>query len=177
MNAITTWSGIHFDLENPTPEMVRIEDIAHALSHICHWGGHSRGFFSVAQHSLLVSRHADSDLALWGLLHDSAEAYLGDISRPLKRVIPQFKDLELRVMEVVAAKFGLPWPEPHGLKQIDNFVLCMEARDLMPANVLLTYNDGSRMSMRVPELPCAMTPGEARAHFLSMYHTLTEVRV
>ena len=85
--AITTWGGHLFDLSDPKPEMIDIEDIAKALSCICRYTGHCNDFYSVAQHSILMANLSEFDsfgTPLQRLLHDSAEAYIQDIPRPWK---------------------------------------------------------------------------------------------
>ena len=89
-----TTTGRQFWPASPDPEQIQIEDIAHALSNLCRFGGHTREFYSVAQHSVLVSQNVPDDLRLVGLMHDATEAYCGDMIRPLKNVLPEFKELE-----------------------------------------------------------------------------------
>jgi len=84
---LPTCTGRRVNILNPRPEDIDIEDIAQALSHTCRFAGHVPAFYSVAQHSLLASELLDARTALWGLLHDAAEAYLHDLTRPLKRVL------------------------------------------------------------------------------------------
>src|SRR5579885_2784587 len=81
---IQTYCGVAFYPLDPRPEEILIEDIAHALSMLCRFTGHVKRFYSVAQHCVYVSHRCDPKDALWGLLHDAAEAYLNDISRPVK---------------------------------------------------------------------------------------------
>src|SRR6267378_1608096 len=81
---IVTYSGLQFYHLAPTPEMVCIEDIAHALSQTCRWTGHTKFHYSVAQHSIYCSFLVPAEHALAALLHDASEAYLGDMNRPLK---------------------------------------------------------------------------------------------
>ncbi len=81
---IPTYTGKRFFPLDPRPEDICIKDIAHALSHIGRFGGHTREFYSVAQHSVLVSLHVSQDWSRQGLLHDAAEAYVGDVVAPLK---------------------------------------------------------------------------------------------
>ncbi len=78
-----TYKGNRFYPYKPEKIIIDIEEIAHALSNRCRWGGHSLEFYSVAQHSVLVSRNCPQS-PTWGLLHDAAEAYYPDIPRPLK---------------------------------------------------------------------------------------------
>lgn len=105
---ITLRSGQRVDLLDPQPEQIRIDDIAHALSHICRWGGHGRTFYSVAEHSIILSYHVSDPL--WGLLHDATEAYVGDMVRPLKRVMPWFEQIEARWDAAIRQAFRLGDP-------------------------------------------------------------------
>lgn len=129
---IRTFTGRKFYPLDPRPREVHLMDIAHALSNICRYTGHCSEFYSVAQHSVLVSHYCDPVNALWGLLHDAAEAYLADVARPVKRDIKGLKEIEERLMRAIAEKFGLPWPEPLDVKLIDTRLLIDEMRRLMP---------------------------------------------
>ena len=94
-NTIRLRSGIYFDLADPKPEQIEITDIAGALSKICRFGGHCYRFYSVAEHCYHCSMVAEaSPLAL--LLHDAAEAFTGDIVKPLKIMLPEFAAIERR---------------------------------------------------------------------------------
>jgi hypothetical protein len=84
---IQTRSGLPFDFRDGGPEQIRIEDIGSALSKLCRFTGHTREFYSVAEHSVLVSLLVPEEFALEGLLHDAHEAYVGDMSTPLKRAL------------------------------------------------------------------------------------------
>lgn len=123
---IRTFTGLRVDPLNVTPEDISIADIAHALSLQCRYNGHSVGHLSVARHSLWVSEELEDDgLAMWGLLHDAAETYLGDMVRPLKHSpdMKVFLDAEARLDEVIAEAFGLPWPMPARVHEADSAVL------------------------------------------------------
>lgn len=90
-SAIETHSGVLFRYERPTSYQIILEDIAHGLSQICRFGGHTRVFYSVGEHALLV-RHlvrelGHPQLSFVALHHDSHEAYIGDIPTPLKRYL------------------------------------------------------------------------------------------
>jgi uncharacterized protein len=128
---ITTYSGICFDLEQPTADMVSLDDIAHHLSQVCRWAGATSDFYSVAQHSVLVSYITPLPLQQWGLLHDAAEAYIGDITRPLKTLLPHVHEIEDRIMRVVCEKFHLPYPEPPELGMYDDQIQRYEAETIM----------------------------------------------
>ena len=82
---IPTASGLHFDYRDIMRNEVKIEDIAHALSHLCRFGGHVPRFYSVAQHSVIVSHLVPPEHALGALLHDATEAFVQDVVRPVKR--------------------------------------------------------------------------------------------
>lgn len=126
-----TATGEAFWPIDPRPEEVHIEDIAHALSLICRYGGHCQQFYSVAQHSILVSRALPEKHKLWGLLHDASEAYVIDVPRPLKPFLTGYREAEDKVMEVIAERFGLSMPMPPEVKRVDNAILADEAAQIM----------------------------------------------
>ncbi len=125
------YSGKPFWPLDPRAEEIDIADIAHALSQQCRYAGHCLGFYSVAQHSVLVSRNVPLDHAVWGLLHDAAEAYLVDLPRPVKGVVQGYREAEDRVLAAVAEHFGLAFPIPEAVHLADNEALITEKRDLM----------------------------------------------
>lgn len=124
-----TFTGKQFWPLRPDPEHVDILDIAHALSLICRYGGHARRFYSVAEHSVLLSYAVPSEHALWALMHDAAEAYVGDMVRPLKHQMPAYRAVEDRVLAAIAVRFDLPHREgliPAVVKDADNRILLDE---------------------------------------------------
>lgn len=129
---ITTFTGKKFHLFDPRPEEICIEDIAHSLSLQCRFTGHVKSFYSVAQHSVLVSRECRK-FPVWGLLHDAAEAYIGDMSAPLKHTSEMaiFRETEARIMSAIAKRFNLTPEEPREVKTADRRLLLSEARDLL----------------------------------------------
>lgn len=127
-----TFSGRKFWPLDPRSDEVHIEDIAHALSMQCRYGGHCTRFYSVAEHSVLMARtFANRDLALWALLHDAAEAYVADVPRPLKRFLPGYKEAENKVMAAICDRFGLPHEMPERVKYADECILADEIRQAM----------------------------------------------
>lgn len=128
---IQTASGIAFDLENPKPHMVIIEDIAHALSVSNRFNGHTRKPYSVAQHAVLVSSKCSPENKMWGLLHDATEAYVGDMVSPLKRMLPEFSKIERKVMDAICVKFDLPLEMPVEVHEVDYRMLVTEAKCLL----------------------------------------------
>jgi hypothetical protein len=129
-----TWTGRLFYPAAPKADDVDLEDIAHALSRICRFGGHC-DFYSVAQHSVLVSLYCDEVDARWGLLHDAAECYIGDIIRPVKhnQALPGMRDYraaEDRIQDAICHRFGLDHRMPASVRLADRQVLATEGRDL-----------------------------------------------
>ena len=129
-NTILLHSGKFFDFVRPTPDMIEIEDIAWGLAHTCRFGGHVNGFYSVAQHSILVAAKVPCVRMLEAILHDATEAYLGDIVKPLKNLLPEYQLLETRLWKVIADKFGLPHQMTPVVKATDRRALSTEHRDL-----------------------------------------------
>lgn len=115
------------------PEDIDIRDIAHALSRQCRFGGHTRGFLSVAQHSVMVSYECQPRDALWGLLHDASEAYLLDLPRPIKHLpeMQPYRDAEARLMLVICRRFLINPKMPVSVSAADECLLATEARQQM----------------------------------------------
>jgi hypothetical protein len=126
----TASGGIFYPMD-PRPEEIKIGDIAHALSMNCRYGGHCTRFYSVAEHSVYVSQHVAPENALYGLLHDAAEAYISDIIRPAKPYIQGYAEAEANIMRAICYKFGLPQEMPEDVKRVDNAILVDEMEQLM----------------------------------------------
>lgn len=171
---IRTFSGGRFYVLEPRAEDVRIEDIAHALSMQCRFTGHSNRFYSVAEHSVWVSRRCDPADALWGLLHDASEAYIGDMSAPLKHQpeMSRFRTTEKRIMAAVAEKFGLAAKEPDSVRTADRRMLLTEARDLG-----LDVGDWYAGYAPFPSPVFCLIPQSAEALFLERFRELTSSAV
>ena len=165
---IKTYNGKRFDVLNPNPDLIDIEDIAHALSNQCRYGGHSRKFYSVAEHSIHVSNLCIlSSSKLGGLLHDASEAYLVDIPRPIKHssFLLGYRDLERRVQDAINLKFNVTiYPE---VKHWDDQILRDEVYQLM--------NDPEDYGFEKPNLMYAVacwSPREAKEKFLARFNKL-----
>lgn len=122
-NAICTFTGLYVDVSDPTPDQFCIEDIAHALSMQPRFGGHLPIFYSVAQHSMQCALDVPEDFSIEALLHDASEAYLCDIPSPIKKLLPDYKKIERRIMKVIAEKFGFEYPLHDIVKQADKYFL------------------------------------------------------
>lgn len=136
---IETYLGERFQPLAPNPASIFIEDIAHALSNQCRFSGHTREFYSVAQHSVLVSElleewGEDEDVCLWGLMHDASEGYLVDLPTPLKQAEfgNDYRFAEKHLMRIICLRFGMTTMEPERVRVADAVMLATEARDLMP---------------------------------------------
>lgn len=181
---IGNWLGIdgtgrRFYPLDPRPEDVTIEDIAHALSNVCRWGGRVREFYSVAQHSVHVAQIVERSvprIAMHALLHDAAEAYVGDVPTPLKHHLmakrgkrrEAMSDTEHRILDAVWNAFGLgDYVDYLHVREADRIALATEARDLMGG---LTWDGMVATSEPVIE---PLSPRAARAQFLSMFRRLT----
>jgi hypothetical protein len=130
---IQTYTGDFVSPLDPWRFTPKIADIAHALSNLCRFTGHVSSFYSVAQHSWIVSEIVPADYKLAGLLHDASEAYLCDLSRPIKHHpdMSAYRDAERELQERIYSHFGIPG-EPRAVKDADLVALATEKRDLMP---------------------------------------------
>jgi len=118
-----TYTGLAFYPMSPQVEEIDPLDIAHALGMLCRYGGHVSRFYSVAEHCVLMSEAVSAENALWALLHDATEAYMGDMIRPLKLAMPAYAEAEDRLMAVICDRFGLDHAMPAEVKNADNRIL------------------------------------------------------
>lgn len=154
---IRTVTGVYIDVFNPKPEDIRIEDIAHSLSHQCRFGGHLKEFYSVAQHSsICCGLQKELNLGLATILHDASEAYLLDIPKPIKRELKDYQKVEDNLMRVIADKFGFEYPLNPSIKKIDKEVLEVEWK---------VFVLGEQTDTVLKALP----PTVAKAQFMEMW--------
>ena len=167
---VSTFSGNRFYPLEPRIDVVAIEDIAHGLAYQCRFNGQTREFYSVAQHSLVVASLVPTDLRLAALLHDAAEAYLGDMVKPLKVLLPEFAALEDQVSALIAQAFAIDFSDYRPIKRADLIALATEKRDLMPHSAeRWAYLDGI---VPLPEPIVALTPAQAKHAFLQEFSRL-----
>lgn len=166
---LTTASGRDIDIQRLTPDDISILDIAHSLSNLCRFGGHTREFYSVAQHSVRVAMALPPDLRLAGLLHDATEAYVVDLPRPIKNLLPDYKKLEARVWETISFRFGVARFEHPLVKEMDDRALRTEWEELMRPPLPLEFKGFPRLR---PESP--LQPKDAYKLFLQTFAQLTD---
>jgi hypothetical protein len=168
---ILTSQGGYFNFS--CPEMsapFSVDVIAHALSNLCRFTGHCREFYSVAQHAVLVSHLVPLEFAYEALHHDDAEAFVGDVASPLKRLIPEYRAIERQVEAEVLSRMGVRGELPPEVKRADLVALRTEQRDLMPAiGGLWTSLAGVEPA---PERIVPVGPHEARAMYLRRHREL-----
>ncbi len=151
-----------------------IEDIAHALSLLCRYGGHCKKFYSVAEHSVLVSRMVPKEHAFAGLMHDATEAYLVDMPRPIKIGFPQYKEMEAKIWELICRKFDIDPVLPHEVEVADGEVLWHEMAALLhPVPPGHEWGMGrDRPSVVRPDLIKAWSPQDAKRFFMNRFNEL-----
>lgn len=169
---ILTAAGRYFDFLAPERSVIGIDEIAHALSHICRFTGHTREFYSVAEHSVHVSRLVPPGDALAGLLHDAAEAFIGDVAKPLKLLLPDYAAIEARVEAAVLSRFGLDPALPASVKVADQDMLRVEQRQAMGRFYLDHLPSFDNPQAKLVRLEF-WEPAEARMMFLQRFEEVT----
>lgn len=152
------------------PSQISIRDISHSLARTCRYSGMMGGFYSVAQHSTLISKLVSPKYALTGLLHDAPEAYLRDLPRPVKLHLTGYKDLEEKVWQVIAHKFNLPQKIPKEIKEVDRGIVKAELRDIMNLD-----EDFFKIQKETPDISIpSISIDQAKFDFMERYLELTE---
>jgi uncharacterized protein len=154
-------SGVLLDFREPDCCPWSIDDIARGLAYTARFRGQTPSFYSVAQHSVMMSREAPPEVAAAALFHDAAEAFMGDMPTPLKTLLPEFRRMELVVQASILRRLGLPPTLPPMIKHLDRRMLATEVRDLLSGR-----REGvSGMSEEEP-FDCKVVPwGPKRAHW------------
>lgn len=132
-----TYSGKQFFFMDPHPSTIDEVDIAHAIGKLCRYGGHTRKFYSVAEHCCRLAQYVaklhpnDTQLAFEALMHDSTEGYLVDMPRPIKQQLPDYKVIEEKLARAIALRFGLRHPFPRLIHELDSRILVDERKQAM----------------------------------------------
>lgn len=178
---IITYTGKKFYPLDPRPEDIDIVDIAHSLSSLVRFTGHSEKFYTVAEHSIHCANVAkklgySTLIQLYALLHDASESVVNDVSRPAKQHLPDYKKMENSIMEVIWKTVGLPPPTEEDyklVKIIDNTLLLNEMMQLMPSsNITLPNVEHEIVSVDLSE---EYTRQEVKGTFLMKYAELMDM--
>lgn len=172
-NWMQTFSGRQFWPLDPRPEEVSIVDIAHALANACRFAGHCERFYSVAEHSVLMSYIVAPEDALVALMHDATEAYVVDVPRPLKPFLPGYKEIEAGVWRAIALHFNLPAELPASIKLADNAMLLAEAEQIMKPHPAPWSVPGEPANVQIR----GWRPDMAEFRFLERFALLTREKV
>lgn len=174
-NTIRLRSGRYFDLADPKPDQFTFDDIAGGLSHVCRFGGQVPRFYSVAEHlincaTVAVGRGLNVQECRAALMHDAAEAFIGDCVKPLKVMLPDYQRVEARVEAAIGERYGIDFAATAAAwKPIDRAVLIAERKIMIPDQVKWTGEDEvEQVRIRVGYLH----PDAARAVFESTAHWL-----
>jgi hypothetical protein len=170
---IETFTGKRFYPFAPRVEDVDIIDIAHALSNICRFGGHSRPFYSVAEHCVILSTCEEakgSGLQMELLLHDASEAYIGDVPAPIRKGIKEFEDVDNSISGVIARKFCLMVDMPL-VCELDQRILTTEAIMLK-----VRWQDWELSGEYLDVKLHGWLPEEAEKQFLERYYYIERCR-
>jgi hypothetical protein len=160
------------------PGAIPIDVVARSLARICRFTGHVERFYSVAQHSVLVSKLVEPRLAAHGLLHDAGESVVGDVATPLKRAISErdggyLRSLEHRVHGAILAGLGLPALNAEDeaiVKAADSLALCIEVRDLMRAGErAIELDHGFAVVSHFPRIARTWDCAEGEERFLERW--------
>jgi len=179
---IATYTGKKFHLVNPRLEDIDIQDIAHGLAMQCRWTGQCKFHYSIAQHSYYCSFIGPDKEAFNRLMHDSSEAYIGDMNRPLKYYTEAgdaYRRVEHPLQKLIAERFGFAVVEPVSVKQADNLMLYAEKNQIM--NVPFEASD-FQCGGKIDTTPASITierwsPEQAKKMFLDRFEELYSWRV
>lgn len=175
---LQTFTGKVLRPLDPWPGDFCIEDIAWSLAHQCRYNGHTKLFYSVATHSILVSFFLPQALKLEGLLHDASEAYLTDLPSPVKQQMPEYRKIEARMEDAIEAQFRLVKDEK--VKQADDLVFQCEAALVMGGAIGAKFGVPNSPERQWVEreiiLAAARQPATEAERFLAIYRGLQETR-
>lgn len=167
-NWMQTFSGAAVWPTDLLPEDISVQDVAHALSKLCRYGGHCLRFYSVAEHSVHICDYAPQELKLTALLHDASEAFLVDVPRPLKPALLNYKELEDKIMLAVSERFGTQFPLPSEVKRLDNAILADEREQNMALPPRAWVDNGAALGVRLQ----FWSPEKAAFEFLARFYQL-----
>jgi uncharacterized protein len=163
--------GSQFWPFQPDPRLIKIEHIAHCLANLCRYSGHTKRFYSVAEHAFWCSYAVPAKHALEALMHDASEAYCADLPSPIKRQLPAYQQIEDKVQHAIARRFGLEYPYPDSVHKADKQILANEYRDILNPCVV----DWCAGVEPLPNITIqGWLPTEAKHRFLERYYELLQ---
>lgn len=176
---LQTYTGKVLKPLDPWPGDFDILDIAWSLAHQCRYNGHTRLFYSVATHSILVAHFLPAHLQLEGLLHDATEAYISDLPSPIKQKMPEYRKVEDQLAAVIATQYALVYPEHAKVKWSDDYVFQLEAGLVMGGAIGAKFSieslDRGYVEHEIIEAS-NRTPASEAERFLSVYRRIQEHR-
>ena len=173
-----THTGKRFWPLDPRPAEICFADVGAALSMMCRYNGHTRRFYSVAEHSTLLARYflerGEGGRARYALAHDMPEAYSGDVIRPLKRHWPAAEVIEARIAVAVGEALGSPWTRADiiAVDEADRRILVNEARAFWTADQLEAAGWSFEASPLPHVMPIGVSPSEAQRDFRHLFALL-----
>ena len=178
-DVLQTYTGRVLTPLDPWPGDFSIEDIAWSLAHQCRYNGHTKLFYSVATHCILVAFFLPSNLKLEGLLHDASEAYLSDLPSPIKRLMPEYQKVEARIEDALAGQYRLNLHNPL-VKEADNYVFQLEAQLVMGGTIGAKFGTGPCYESVYVEREiinaASRSPAAEAQRYLSVYRELADTR-
>ena len=177
---IETFTGKQFFFNAPTEDAIDIIDIAHSLSMQCRYSGHTKHFYSVAEHCCLLHdwyldyhgvNYMSEKYAFECLMHDAGEAYLTDVPRPIKYCLPEYLEFEKKIEAVISKKFDLTHPIPDNVKLADASILMDERAQAMS-------DSGHDWNLNLTPLGITLQfwgPKVAEREFLKRYYARTSI--
>lgn len=163
-----------FFYKRRNPENISIYDIAHGLAHLCRYSGQCNYFYSVAQHSCIIFDHAPTWMKMEGLMHDGAEAYISDIPRPVKTIVPEIKMLEEEIQTQIAERFRLRYPIPSQVKILDSKLMLREAQLLFDNGVRWTVDGLEPLNVDIKSF---WSPQRSKREFLFRFEFMTGIKL
>jgi len=175
---MTLRSGRKVDVFDLKEDDVDISDIAHALSNLCRWGGHCPYFYSVAQHAVLCSYESNHiETKFEALMHDASEAYMADLPRPIKRRIPQYKEVEDVVLKTIFTKYNI---NPFSNFEMSDYVHVIDNRILKKEHHSFFVEESNKIEAHIKcdkrrYVEC-WSPKKAKQEFLKRFKELSDER-
>lgn len=171
---LETRNGVKFHFLAPQDDEILLEDIAYALSQQCRYSGHCNMFYSVAEHSVMVSALLPARLKMAGLFHDAAEAYLTDLPKPIKNLFPDYVVMEDCLMAAIARKFNIEHLDDPLVKAADTQQLSTEAHHMLMSKGDDWYWGDGRPPVEAGRQPLGLAPRDAYGLFMATFDLLAK---